>query len=80
MGFPGVDIMQKEDDFMMGIFGIFQGKIFGFQREIQKRMKISRKVLTKEGIVVCFEVYFVTYILKMPIECKSHDNVIVSWA
>ena len=35
--------------------------------------------MTKKRIVVCLEVYFVIYILKIPIYYKNHDNIIVSW-
>ena len=52
---------------------------FWFSVGKSEKMKIWRKKnWPKKRIVVCLEVYFVIYILKMPIYSKNHDNIIVS--
>ena len=43
----GVDILQKEDDFEKEIFGMLQGKFFGFQRENQKKRRFQEKKINK---------------------------------
>ena len=38
-----IDILQKEHDFLEGIFGVLLGRIFGFWWEKYKELNILRK-------------------------------------
>ena len=62
----------------MAFLGCSRAEFLVFSGTIRKNEDLKKKKMTKKRIVVCLEVYFVIYILKMPIYSKNHDNIIVS--
>ena len=73
----GVNILQKEEDFVLGILGMLLGRIPGFLWNDHKILTISRKKVFQGKIMVFQEGYLIVYTLKVTLYCQKHDNILI---